>query len=88
MQGLVDEAVEEFQRLIDHRGSDPFSPFYAVATLGLARAHAMAGDKAAAVKSYDLFLTNWAHADSDVPVLLEAKEEYRTYLTSGAHGSS
>ena len=70
-------AAAEFQRLLDRRGSDPFSPFHGVALLGLARAHAMAGDLAASVEAYERFLTNWRDADSDLPVLNEARNEYR-----------
>ena len=36
-QGSSEEAAQEFQRILNHRGSEPFSPFCAVAPLGLAR---------------------------------------------------
>jgi len=49
---------------------------YALATLGLGRAYAMAGDKANAKKSYDRFFALWKNADSDLPVLAAAKKEY------------
>ena len=35
MLGLGQQAADEFQRLLDHRGSDSFSPFVAVAPWGL-----------------------------------------------------
>ncbi|MGH8523550.1 MAG: tetratricopeptide repeat protein, partial [Gammaproteobacteria bacterium] len=76
MQRSASQAAEEFQRLLDRRGSDPFSPFYAVAPLGLARAHAMAGNAAATLQAYERFLAGWSDADADIPVLLEAREEY------------
>jgi eukaryotic-like serine/threonine-protein kinase len=50
--------------------------FYAQAQLGLARAHAMSGDKAAAKKAYEAFFTTWKNADADLPLLLAAKKEY------------
>jgi hypothetical protein len=68
-------AATEFQRILDHRGSDPFSPFHSVAALGLARAQAMAGDIESSLLSYERFLTCWSKADADVPVLAEAREE-------------
>ena len=77
MLGLGGQAMEEFQRILDHRGSDPFSPFHAVASLGLARACAMAGNVPGSLHAYDSFLTAWAEADADVPVLNEARDEYR-----------
>jgi DNA-binding winged helix-turn-helix (wHTH) protein/tetratricopeptide (TPR) repeat protein len=76
MMGSGIHAAEEFQRLLDHRGSDPFSPFYAVAPVGLARAHAMVEDVAGSLQAYEQFLTEWAGADPDVPILLEAQKEY------------
>ncbi len=51
-------------------------PFYAQAQLGLARAYAMAGDKANAKKAYDAFFETWKNADTDLPMLVAAKKEY------------
>src|SRR5262245_47640366 len=75
-QAASAQAAEEFQRILDHRGAEPFSPFYAVAPLGLARAHAMAGNLTASLRAYQQFLISWANADSDVPLLLTAGDEY------------
>ncbi len=80
MQGSGLEAAREFQRILDHRGSEPFSPFYALAPLGLARAYIMAGDKALALEGYERFLSGWARADSDVPVVVQARKEYASLL--------
>ena len=44
----------------------------ALAHLQLARAEAMSGDKVAARKAYQDFLSVWKDADPDVPVLKEA----------------
>jgi tetratricopeptide (TPR) repeat protein len=76
MRGEGEPAAAEFQRILDHRGVDPFSPFYAVAPLGLARARAMAGDVAGSLRAYEQFLAAWANADAEVPILLQAREEY------------
>jgi eukaryotic-like serine/threonine-protein kinase len=76
MLGSGPQAAVEFQRILDHRGSDPFSPFHAVAPLGLARALAMAGDAAGSVRAYDRFLNAWSEADGDLPILLEARDEH------------
>jgi eukaryotic-like serine/threonine-protein kinase len=76
MSGDGARAAEEFQRILDHRGTDPFSPFYAVAPLGLARARAMAGDAEGAQEAYETFLTGWDGADTDIPVLVEADREF------------
>jgi DNA-binding winged helix-turn-helix (wHTH) protein/tetratricopeptide (TPR) repeat protein len=75
MLGSGHEAAAEFHRILDHRGSDPFSPFHAVAPLGLARACAMIGDTAGSQEWYQRFLNSWTDADSDVPVLIDARRE-------------
>jgi eukaryotic-like serine/threonine-protein kinase len=49
---------------------------YALCWLGLGRAYAMGGDKSSAKKAYDVFFTEWKNADSDLPVIAEAKKEY------------
>lgn len=69
-------AAGEFQRILDHRGTDPFSPFHAYAPLGLARAHHLIGDIAASLREYERFFANWTQADAGVPILLEARAEY------------
>jgi eukaryotic-like serine/threonine-protein kinase len=50
--------------------------FYAPAQLGLARAYAMAGDKANARKAYEAFFATWKNADPTLPMLVAAKKEY------------
>jgi hypothetical protein len=49
---------------------------YPLAHLGLARASALAGDAAKSRAAYQKFFTWWKDADSDLPILLEAKKEY------------
>jgi serine/threonine protein kinase/tetratricopeptide (TPR) repeat protein len=49
---------------------------YALSYLGLGRAYAMAGNKPDAKKAYDVFFTEWNNADSDLPIIAEAKKEY------------
>jgi predicted Zn-dependent protease len=75
MNRSAEEAAKEFQRILDHRGSEPFSPFCAIARLGLARAQALAGDTATSLQTYDQFIADWKSADPDIPALLEARQE-------------
>ena len=49
---------------------------YALSFLGLGRAYVMAGNKPDAKKAYDVFFNEWKNADSDLPVIAEAKKEY------------
>ncbi len=70
------EAAAEFQKIIDHRGIVAGDPIGALAHLQLGRAYALAGDMAKARSAYQDFLTLWRDADSDIPILKQAKAEY------------
>jgi tetratricopeptide (TPR) repeat protein len=70
------QAAAEFKKLIDHPGVAQLHHQGALARLQLGRAQAMMGDKAAALKSYQNFLTLWKDADPDIPIYKQAKAEY------------
>jgi eukaryotic-like serine/threonine-protein kinase len=70
------EAAAEFQKILNHRGIVVNEPIGALAHLGVARAFAMQGDTAKAKTAYSDFLTLWKEADSDIPILRQAKAEY------------
>ena len=70
------EAAAQFQEILDHRGWSPLSYFYPFAQLGLARAALLQGDTATARNAYQDFFATWKDADSDLPLLIEAKKEY------------
>jgi hypothetical protein len=74
--GRGQEAVAEFQKILDHPGITLNEPIGALARLQLGRAQQMMGDKQAARKSYQEFLALWKDADADIPVLHAAKAEY------------
>jgi serine/threonine protein kinase/tetratricopeptide (TPR) repeat protein len=69
-------AAAEFQKFIDHRGLVGNFPWGALARLGLARAYAQQGNTAKARAAYQDFLTLWKDADSDIPILKQARAEY------------
>ena len=69
-------AAAEFQKLLDHPGVVRNFPLGALAHLGLARANALQGDTPKARAAYQDFLALWKDADSDIPILKEAKAEY------------
>jgi len=71
-----DNAVEEFQKILDFRGRDATSELIPMAQLHLARAYAMQSDSAKARTAYQDFLAMWKDADPDIPILKEAKSEY------------
>jgi serine/threonine protein kinase/tetratricopeptide (TPR) repeat protein len=70
------EASVEFQKVLDHRGVVVNEPIGALAHLGLARAYNLQGDKAKAREAYQDFLALWKDADTDIPILKQAKAEY------------
>jgi ATP/maltotriose-dependent transcriptional regulator MalT len=75
-EGTGQEAVREFQKIIEHPGVVAGESIASLAYLGLARGYAMAGEKAEAKSAYESFLQLWKAADGDVPVLAAAKAEY------------
>ncbi len=70
------DAAAEFQKILDHRGIVGGSPIDALARLQLGRAFALSGDRTKAKTAYQDFLTLWADADADIPILVQAKAEY------------
>ena len=70
------EAAAEFEAITNHRGWAPRSPLYAPAYLGLARANVLRGNAAAGRNAYQTFFSLWKDADSDVALLVSARNEY------------
>ena len=70
------DAAREFQKMLDHRGVDPLSPYLSLAYLGLARADNLMGKRADCLKAYEKFFELWKNADNDIPILQVARREY------------
>jgi tetratricopeptide (TPR) repeat protein len=69
------EAAAEFQKILDHPGitlNDPIGP---MARLQLARALSASGSRAKSADAYKDLLNIWKDADSDIPLVQEAKAE-------------
>ena len=81
-------AGAEFQKILDHPGIVQNEPIGALAHLGLGRAYALSHDFAKAKIKYRDFLTLWKDADSDIPVLKQAKAEYAKLQSSRGLPSS
>ena len=69
-------AEEEFQKFTDHYGLVLNFPWGPLARIGLARSCAIQGSTVKARAAYQDFLALWKDADSDIPILKEAKAEY------------
>jgi serine/threonine protein kinase/tetratricopeptide (TPR) repeat protein len=73
--GRFAEAAAEFQKIVDHPYitlNDPIGP---LARLQLARALSASGDRAQSAAVYKDLLALWQDADSDIPLVEEAKAE-------------
>jgi Tfp pilus assembly protein PilF len=75
-QGIA--AATEFQKILDHAGVVGNQLVGSLAHLGLARAYALSGDTAKAKTRYEDFFALWKNADSEAPLLKQAKAEYAT----------
>ena len=69
-------AAAEFQKILEHPGVTVNFPLSGLSHLGLARARALSGDKAAARTAYQDFFALWKDADPEIPILKQAKAEY------------
>jgi serine/threonine protein kinase/tetratricopeptide (TPR) repeat protein len=78
--GQGSAAAAEFQKFMDHPGIVLNYPLGALAHLGLGRALANMGDKSKARSAYQDFFALWRDADSDIPILRQAKAEYKKLL--------
>ena len=72
------EAAAEFEKILAHRGIVLDDPIGALARLQLGRALVLSGNNEKAKTAYQDFLTLWKDADSDIPILKQAKAEYAT----------
>jgi tetratricopeptide (TPR) repeat protein len=71
-----DQAAAEFNKFLKYSGIAKNSPLAAMAILQLARAQSMSGEGKEARKTYQDFLALWNNADTDIPLLKDARAEY------------
>jgi tetratricopeptide (TPR) repeat protein len=69
-------AAAEFQKIIHYRGLLRHELIWPLAHLQLGRAYALTGDTTKAKMAYQDFLTLWKDADTNIPILKQAKGEY------------
>jgi DNA-binding winged helix-turn-helix (wHTH) protein/tetratricopeptide (TPR) repeat protein len=71
------KAVADFQTVINHPGWPEWEVYHPLSQLGLAQAYAKQGDSENSRKAYDDFFVTWKNADPDIPILRQAKSEYK-----------
>jgi len=76
-------AAVEFKRILDHPGWPESWVIAPLAQLGLARAYAMQGEREKSQKAYDVFFATWKDADANIPILRQAKMEYKKLIAKG-----
>jgi DNA-binding winged helix-turn-helix (wHTH) protein/tetratricopeptide (TPR) repeat protein len=69
-------AGAEFQKIIDHPGLVQNELIGALAYLELGRAYSMTNDTSKAKAAYEQVFSVWKDADSDIPVLKQARVEF------------
>ena len=78
------KAVAELEKLLDERGAGWWQVYAPLAQLGLARAYAMQGNSEQSREAYDEFFTTWKDADPGIPILRQAKTEYKKLTTTAS----
>ncbi len=71
-----ENAIKEFQKILDHRGEAPLSLLYPLAQLGKASASRNKID-------YQRLFEMWQDADTDIPILVEAKKSFSNCKLDG-----
>jgi eukaryotic-like serine/threonine-protein kinase len=75
------KAIADFQAAIHNPGWPDWEMFEPLSQLGLAQAYAKQGDSENSRKAYDDFFATWKDADPGIPILRQAKAEYRKLFT-------
>ena len=82
------KAAAEFEKLLDRSRSGLVASVCSTAQLGLARAYAMQGEREKSRKAYDDFFTTWKDADPNIPILRQAKAEYKKLTATPSAATS
>jgi DNA-binding winged helix-turn-helix (wHTH) protein/tetratricopeptide (TPR) repeat protein len=82
------KAVADFQTVIDNPGWPDWEPFGPLSQLGLAQAYAKQGDSENSRKAYDDFFATWKDADPRIPILRQAKAEYKKLIATASVAAS
>jgi eukaryotic-like serine/threonine-protein kinase len=73
------KAAAQFRMVLDTRDAGWWQVYAPLAQLGLARAYSAQADRERSRKAYDEFFATWKDADPRIPILRQAKAEYRKF---------
>jgi DNA-binding winged helix-turn-helix (wHTH) protein/tetratricopeptide (TPR) repeat protein len=74
--GMLDKAAEDYRLILANPGLDPIWPGHSLAHFQLARVLARQNKLDQARAEYEAFLALWKDGDPQVPILIEARQEY------------
>ena len=74
--GMLDAAVADYRLILNNQGVDPISPLYSLSHLRLARVLLQQKQIEPARAEYKVFFEAWKNADTDLALLVNAKQEY------------
>lgn len=74
--GMLEQAVQDYRLLLANPGTNPIWPESTLTHLRLAQALALEKKTGEARAEYEQFLNAWKDADADVPLLIQARQEY------------
>jgi tetratricopeptide (TPR) repeat protein len=74
--GKQEQAVKEFQSVIQHPGLGAIAPERVIAYIHLGESYAAENDIAKSKAAYSHFFELWKDADPDIPILRQARTEY------------
>jgi DNA-binding winged helix-turn-helix (wHTH) protein/cytochrome c-type biogenesis protein CcmH/NrfG len=84
--GMLEQAANDYRLILINPGIDPIWPTYTLSHLRLARVLAQLKRPVQARVEYEAFLNAWKDGDAQLPLLVQAKEEYAR-LQAQLHGS-
>jgi predicted negative regulator of RcsB-dependent stress response len=74
--GMLDQAAQDYRLILANPGIDPIWPDYTLSHLQLARVLVRQNKPNEARMEYEAFFNAWKDGDPDVPVRVQAREEY------------
>jgi hypothetical protein len=75
---MLDQAAEDFRLILDNPGIDPVWPEFTLSHLRLARVPVRHKKCNEARREYQALLSAWKDGDAQIPLLIQAMEEYAT----------
>ena len=82
------KAAAALEKLLSWRAAGWWQVYAPLSQLGIARAYAMQGEREKSRKAYDDFFTTWKDADPSIPILRQAKVEYKKLNATSSAATS